>query len=382
MEELTALCEDMVESLDGVLACAIADGTVGRAVAFSAPRASVLDEEGVDLVCGAVSEMFLGRLIRRFRQTLGSDDPAAAGFVREVQVTTASTHQFIAAVPGAWDRLLVLVTDRSTGIGEGWMAVRQGLAELAEMDHVWEGYEPRPSPEPQAAAESRARAPERARAAPGDAAPDDVAREDVAREERWRPAAEAPRSPETPPRSPETPRVPEPRIEAPPPPVPQMPPVSEMPPLSHTPQRPETRQAPDPQPFPAPPVPEPQPVFAEARAAAPEPKTSEGPASAEPPRAEAPAAEPPKVEPPAAEPPRVAAPVAAASPQPRVPVGGRSSFFRPAPSRPARKAPQPQPEPDVPAEPAEKRRGFRTVALRKNEVKQPRGPRGNMFERS
>lgn len=130
METVKALCDELVLEVDGALACAVADVETGEPVAAATSAGSVLDAAGIGLVCQAASNMLAGRLISRFRQAWSSRDASTGGFVREVQLTTANSYHFIGTVPGAWDRFMVLVTDRSVSIGLGWMSVHEGLERL------------------------------------------------------------------------------------------------------------------------------------------------------------------------------------------------------------------------------------------------------------
>ena len=141
VEELSRVCQEIVVDLHGVLACAVADADTGRVLAVASD--SAMDREGLDLVCRSGAEMFLGRSIRQFARAWRGADSLDGGFVREVQVTTATTRQFIAAIPEGWNRLLVLVTDRSESIGIGWMAVHDGVNRLAGPADA-----PAPAPEP------------------------------------------------------------------------------------------------------------------------------------------------------------------------------------------------------------------------------------------
>ena len=142
VEELSRVCQEIVVDLHGVLACAVADVDTGRVLAVASD--SAMDREGLDLVCRSGAEMFLGRSIRQFARAWRGADSPDGGFVREVQVTTATTRQFIAAIPEGWNRLLVLVTDRSESIGIGWMAVHDGVSRLAGPADA-----PAPAPDPE-----------------------------------------------------------------------------------------------------------------------------------------------------------------------------------------------------------------------------------------
>ena len=74
--------------------------------------------------------MFRGRLIRQFHRAWSSGDSVPEHFVREVQMATANSYQFISVVPARKDSLLVLITDRTVSLGLGWMSVHQALEQL------------------------------------------------------------------------------------------------------------------------------------------------------------------------------------------------------------------------------------------------------------
>ena len=133
MEELRSVCEDILEDVEGSLGCAAIDLETGSTLAAACRPASVLDASGVDVISVAVSEMFHGRLIRQFHRAWSGGAAAPERFVREVQMATANSYQFMSVVPGWDDCLLVLVTDRSVSLGLGWMAVHQGLSRIAEL---------------------------------------------------------------------------------------------------------------------------------------------------------------------------------------------------------------------------------------------------------
>ena len=132
MEELRSVCADLLGDVEGSLGCAAIDLETGGTLAAACRAVGVLNAAGVDAVSVAVSGMFHGRLIRRFHRAW-SGAAAPERFVREVQMATANSYQFMSVVPGWDDCLLVLVTDRSVSLGLGWMAVHQGLSRIAEL---------------------------------------------------------------------------------------------------------------------------------------------------------------------------------------------------------------------------------------------------------
>ena len=131
--ELRNVCEDLLEDVEGSLGCAAIDLETGSTLAAACRADAVLDARGVDVISVAVSEMFHGKLIRQFHRAWSGGAAAPERFVREVQMATANSYQFMSVVPGWDDCLLVLITDRSVSLGLGWMAVHQGLSRIAEL---------------------------------------------------------------------------------------------------------------------------------------------------------------------------------------------------------------------------------------------------------
>ncbi|MYE83062.1 MAG: hypothetical protein F4X36_14740, partial [Gammaproteobacteria bacterium] len=133
MVELRSVCEDILDDVEGSLGCAAIDLETGSTLAAACRADAVLDARGVDVISVAVSEMFHGKLIRQFHRAWSGGAAAPERFVREVQMATANSYQFMSVVPGWDDCLLVLITDRSVSLGLGWMAVHQGLSRIAEL---------------------------------------------------------------------------------------------------------------------------------------------------------------------------------------------------------------------------------------------------------
>ena len=133
MVELRSVCEDILEDVEGSLGCAAIDLQTGNTLAAVYRAGAVLDARGVDVISLAVAEMFHGKLIRQFHRAWSGGAAAPERFVREVQMATANSYQFMSVVPGWDDCLLVLITDRSVSLGLGWMAVHQGLSRIAEL---------------------------------------------------------------------------------------------------------------------------------------------------------------------------------------------------------------------------------------------------------
>ena len=215
MVGLRSVCEDILEDVEGSLGCAAIDLETGSTLAAVCRPDAVLDARGVDVISVAVAEMFHGRLIRQFHRAWSGDAAAPERFVREVQMATANSYQFMSVVPGWDDCLLVLVTDRSVSLGLGWMAVHQGLSRIAELPRPDASVAARAAPVPpprvtaparRPVAEARPRPPEppRAPAPPADAgAPVDAGAATA-------PAPAAPTAPPPEPPAPASPAAPDP----------------------------------------------------------------------------------------------------------------------------------------------------------------------------
>lgn len=130
MPEVQEVCEDVIASAEGSLACAVVDLTTGTTVAAAYGPDTELNANRIGLVSVAVTDMFRGRLIRQFHRAWSSGDSVPEHFVREVQMATANSYQFISVVPARKDSLLVLITDRTVSLGLGWMSVHQALEQL------------------------------------------------------------------------------------------------------------------------------------------------------------------------------------------------------------------------------------------------------------
>ena len=128
--DLQHACAAVLDEVEGSLGCIVIDMQTGLTVAAEYRPGSVMDAGAINLVSVVSTNMFCGKLIRQFQLSLASNRSRAPGFVREVQMTTANTNQFMAAIPG-WDNgIFVLVTDKSVSVGLGWMAVHRVIGEL------------------------------------------------------------------------------------------------------------------------------------------------------------------------------------------------------------------------------------------------------------
>lgn len=128
--DMQRVCAALLEEVDGALGCIVIDMQTGLTVAAEYRPGSSVNESIVNLVSAVSANMFGGRLMRQFEAALAVEPRQGNGFVREVQMTTATTNQFMAAIPGWNEGVFVLVTDKRVSLGLGWMAVHRVIARL------------------------------------------------------------------------------------------------------------------------------------------------------------------------------------------------------------------------------------------------------------
>ena len=150
MTELENVCAEILDDVEGALGCAVIDLEAGNPLAAATRRGS-LSSESMGLICLAVSDLFHGKLIRQFRRAWSGDGATTEHFVREVQLATANSNQFMSTTPGHDHWGLALITDKTVSRGLGWMAVHEGLTRVAAtlpegMPVPGGGYSPQPIP--------------------------------------------------------------------------------------------------------------------------------------------------------------------------------------------------------------------------------------------
>ena len=133
--DMQSACAEILAEVDGSLGCIVIDMQTGLTVAAEYRQGSVMGPATVNLVSVLSTDMFRGKLIRQFEGALQRRVSSSQDFVREVQMTTEHTNQFMAAVPGWNQTLLVLVTDKTVSVGLGWMAVHRLLGRFGEVAH-------------------------------------------------------------------------------------------------------------------------------------------------------------------------------------------------------------------------------------------------------
>lgn len=121
--EIQSICENVVKESEGALGCLVIDLKTGLVIASAHRPGLVPDEYGLATVLRSAGDLFRGHLLEQFVQALPTNRPSAIGFVREVQISTPHSYQFMGALPNWQDGLILLITERTISLGIGWMAI-------------------------------------------------------------------------------------------------------------------------------------------------------------------------------------------------------------------------------------------------------------------
>lgn len=130
--DLQEICEGVIKETEAVLSCLVFDLDNSSTLALARRPDTALEDAEIEDALRTGRELFRGRFVDQFVQSLATGLISTRGFVREVQVTTARGYQFMAAIPGRDDAVLVLFTEKKLTLGLGWMAVHRTQDLLAE----------------------------------------------------------------------------------------------------------------------------------------------------------------------------------------------------------------------------------------------------------
>ena len=131
--DLQSVCRDVMDDVDGSLGCVLTDLETGLPLAAEYRAGTVMNADTITLVSYVGIEFFRGKLVRNFERSLSRNRDGSRGFVREVQLTTSNTYQFMSSVPG-WEQVVfILVTNKNVSLGMGLLAVHDAVGRIREM---------------------------------------------------------------------------------------------------------------------------------------------------------------------------------------------------------------------------------------------------------
>ena len=131
--DLQSVCRDVMDDVDGSLGCVLTDLETGLPLAAEYRAGTVMNANTITLVSYVGIDLFRGKLVRNFERSLSRNREGSGGFVREVQMTTSNTYQFMSSVPG-WEQVVfILVTNKNVSLGMGLLAVHDAVRRFREI---------------------------------------------------------------------------------------------------------------------------------------------------------------------------------------------------------------------------------------------------------
>jgi len=133
MSKLDDILQEVLNNVDGALACAVVDVNTGLLLAVS-HNVPYFTHSYLEAVSAAAVDMFRGKNIATIETLLGNQRGRPVQHaITEIQMSTEGTFHFLAIVREKPHIMMSLVTNRKTNLGMGWMAVRSHLSKIGEL---------------------------------------------------------------------------------------------------------------------------------------------------------------------------------------------------------------------------------------------------------
>jgi len=124
MAKLDNILKEITDSVSGSLSCAVVDLNTGLLLGISS-KVAYLTDDFFDVIAAAAVDMFRGKSVKGIESLMSMQSGREISkTIKEIQISTDRTYNFMTTLPDKQDMLLVLVTDRSANLGMGWMKLR------------------------------------------------------------------------------------------------------------------------------------------------------------------------------------------------------------------------------------------------------------------
>jgi len=118
MSPIDEACREIVDSVDGAVACGVVDLNTGRLLGVHCPE---YGQEVRDAIAAATMDLFRGRTVGRIEQSFCEKTAARGGeqrLVQEVHVMSRDNYHVAKMLKGG-QAAVMLVTNRATNVGMG-----------------------------------------------------------------------------------------------------------------------------------------------------------------------------------------------------------------------------------------------------------------------
>lgn len=131
MVTINDVLNEVMRNVDGSLGVAVVDIQSGLLLSVS-HNVPYFTQSYLEAVAAAAVDMIRGKNILMVESLFSHmRGVKVENTIKEVQMATDNTLHFMAIVPEKPNNLLVLITNRKTNLGMGWVAVRQALPQIA-----------------------------------------------------------------------------------------------------------------------------------------------------------------------------------------------------------------------------------------------------------
>jgi hypothetical protein len=130
MGKIDDACKDVVNKVDGAVACGVVDLDTGMLLGIH--NASQYTQTLNEIVAAATMDLFRGANIGRIEKLVRShrgEPEDGAHYFAEVHVTSEHNFHFAKTMKGG-RAVIMLVTRKSTNIGMGWAHLKTAIPEV------------------------------------------------------------------------------------------------------------------------------------------------------------------------------------------------------------------------------------------------------------
>jgi hypothetical protein len=126
MAAIDEACREIVDSVDGAVACAVVDLTSGRLLGIHSPHCA---QALKDALAQAALQLLRGPSVGRIESVIGGQAPHAEASVQEVHVMSGDNHHFARLLKGGKAGVM-LVTNRATNVSLGSAQMKAALPKV------------------------------------------------------------------------------------------------------------------------------------------------------------------------------------------------------------------------------------------------------------
>lgn len=125
MGKIDDACKQVVEKVDGAVACGVVDLDTGMLLGIhnSSQYTQTLNE----VVAAATMDVFRGANVSKIEQMVRAhrgEPENGSHYFEEIHITSKNNYHFAKAVKGG-KAVIMLVTKKTTNIGMGWASLKQ-----------------------------------------------------------------------------------------------------------------------------------------------------------------------------------------------------------------------------------------------------------------